>query len=242
MRTLLTLTILLTCLANVARASVDDVLAKLHARGGDLKTMAADVTLATRDVDFDADRWDTRSGTLVLERKPDGDTRVRVTFTKRQVGNRTEEARRDYLIDGERLVDRDHAAKKQTTRIIRKPGEKLDLFKLGEGPFPLPIGQSPDDVKKEFDVAPAAPKTPAPGLTYVQLTPKPGRPIADKFSSVLIGVNADGWPVEVQTSDANATIETRATLANIRLNDAVNPSEFQLPVIDDSWDKIDAAN
>ena len=27
-----------------------------------------------------------------------------------------------------------------------KPGEKLNLLKLGEGPFPLPIGQKKEDV------------------------------------------------------------------------------------------------
>jgi len=230
---------LVLLLSSFAFADVDAVLNQLHTRGADLKSMAADVKLMTRDSDLGDDDWDANVGTMVLERKPDDDTRVRVTFTERTRGKRTEKARRDYVIDGPSLVDRDWKAKKQTTRIVRRPGEKLDLFKLGEGPFPMPLGQKPEDVRKEFTVKPAAPEKPTAGVTYIELTPIAGSPMAQRFSRVTVGVNSDGWPVEVETSDKNAVIVTRAVLSNIRVNNAVAGKEFELEPIDDSWDKID---
>jgi hypothetical protein len=221
-----------------AKASVDDVLVKLHDRGKDLQTLAADVRLSTQDASL-GDDPDTRIGTLVFNRLPEGDTRVRATFTRRERGKRVEEARKEYLIDGTKLVERDYAAKKQTTRIIGKPGEKLDLFKLGQGPFPLPIGQPPEEVKKEFEVKTGKAETPTPGLNYIELIPRKDRPIADKFSSVLVGVDKDGWPVEVETLDKNATNLTRVELTNIRTNQAVNDKAFSLEPIDDTWNKVD---
>jgi hypothetical protein len=41
---------------------------------------------------------------------------------------------------------------------VLRPGEKVNLLKLGEGPFPLPIGQKRDDVKRQFDVTLAKPE------------------------------------------------------------------------------------
>ncbi len=222
-------------------ASTDDVLEQLHTRGNDLKTLAADVKLMTADTELGDADWDTRTGRLVVERKTDGDTRLRASFAKRERGKRVEEARKDYLLDGVQLIERDYATKRQVTRIVRKPGEKLDLFKLGEGPFPLPIGQSPDEVKKEFDVKPAKPEKPNPDLTYIELVPRKGRPIADKFSSIVVGVNKEGWPVEVVTLDKNQTLTTRAELSNIRINAEVGTKEFDLEAVDDTWDKIDGS-
>ena len=39
-----------------------------------------------------------------------------------------------------------------TNRFRARPGEKVNLLKLGEGPFPLPIGQPKEDVHREFIV------------------------------------------------------------------------------------------
>ena len=233
--------LLATSLTSIAHASVDDVLQQLHTRGKDLKTLAADVTLKTADTGLGDPDWDTRTGTIVVQRTDDADTRVRATFTKRQRGKRVDDARKEFVLDGEKLIERDYQEKRQVTRIVRKPGEKLDLFKLGEGPFPLPIGQPPEDVKKEFDVKVAKPTDVDPSLTYIELSPKPGRPIADKFTYVLVGVNKDGWPAFVETLDKNGTNTTRAELSNIRTNADVDPKVFDLEPIGDDWKKFDGS-
>ncbi|HEY0009019.1 MAG TPA: hypothetical protein VGB55_09885 [Tepidisphaeraceae bacterium] len=221
-----------------ADASVDQVLDALHQRGQNLKSLAADVKLAQIDNMGDES---TRTGTLVLQRAEDGDSKVRVTFNKTQRGKRITDARRDFVLDGQALIDRDWEQKKQTTRIVRQPGEKLDLFKLGEGPFPLPIGQPKEAVLKEFDVKKATVESPAAGMNHVELTPREGTPSARKFASLTVAVRPDGWPVEVTSSDANQTSTTIATLSNIRINDAVKASEFTLEPIGDDWRKIEEA-
>jgi outer membrane lipoprotein-sorting protein len=56
---------------------------------------------------------------------------------------------------------------------------------------------------------------------------------------VLVGVDKDGWPVEVETLDKNATNLTRVELTNIRTNQAVDDKAFSLKPIDDTWNKVD---
>lgn len=226
---------------SVARAdtTVDQVLQQLHDRGNDLKTLAADVVLKTADTELGDPDWDTRTGRITVERQQDGHARLRVTFLQRERGKRVEQSRREYVLDGEKLIERDYQEKRQVVRVVRKPGEKLDLFRLGEGPFPLPIGQPPDEVRKEFEVRETPPDKPEPGLTYIQLVPHKDRPMADRFAFILVGVNADGWPVFVQTLDKNGVQTTEARLSNLRINDPVDSKAFDLEPIDDSWKKFE---
>ncbi|MBC7783501.1 MAG: hypothetical protein H7144_06645 [Burkholderiales bacterium] len=222
-------------------ASTDQILDALHDVGRDLKTLAADVKLIDQDTDL-GDDPKTQSGRLVLQRLPDGDIQIRITFDKRVIGKReVPKYRRDFVLNGTTLIERDWNAdpKKETVRTLAAPGQKLDLFKLGQGPFPLPIGQPRESVLKEFDVKLVAPEGAPADRLAIELTPKPKTALASKYKRIVVTVRrSDGWPVEVQTTDQNETQVTRAMLDNIRVNDAVKPAEFDLEPIDDSWTKI----
>src|SRR5208282_426281 len=100
---------------------------------------------------------------------------IRVAFTQRQLGGKIFDAAHQYTLDNGILDDRDYLKKHENRTQVLKPGQKLDLFKLGEGPFPLPLGQKREDVLKLFDVAKVdlAPGDPA-GTVHLCLTPKDG--------------------------------------------------------------------
>ncbi len=73
------------------------------------------------------------------------------------------------------LIDRDYKRKTEIKRQVLRPGEKINLLKLGEGPFPLPIGQDKAEVKKLFDVTKEKLLKDDPqGTVHVKLVPKPG--------------------------------------------------------------------
>jgi hypothetical protein len=214
-------------------AQVGTLLQALHQAGTQLTSLAADVSLA--DIDPDLGDQTTRRGTLVLQRLPDGDTRLRVSLVEKITGNRTTPEQRDVVLQGSQLIDRDHRTKKQTTRQVRKPGEKVDLFKLGQGPFPLPVGQSPDEVHAQFDVTPGQlPDT-------VVLSPKPDTALSKKFKQIIVSVNLPtGLPSRIETIDPNESSRTIATLSNVRINQSVNDTEFILPQIDEKeWNLVD---
>lgn len=229
------------CVASRAMASVDATLDALHESGVNLRSLAADVSLAEDSSDT-GDRV-TRLGRIVLQKLPDGDTRVRATFTQKQSGNRIEEEKRDVLLQGQNLIDRDYKNKKQTIRQVRRPGEKVDLFKLGEGPFPLPVGQPREEVLKQFDVSELPTKDPN-VLGKVRLTPKSGTPLARKFKSITVTVDQKTkLPTQIVTIDPNETTTTTATLTHLRINDAVKDEEFELPPVDPKeWNIVDEAS
>jgi outer membrane lipoprotein-sorting protein len=223
-----------------ARASVDEALDALHQSGVDLKSLAADVTLRTTSGDLGDDR--TRVGTFVMQKLADGNTRVRASFTKTISGNRTTLERRDYVLSGTDLIDRDYSAspKKQTTTQVRKPGEKVDLLKLGEGPFPLPVGQSRQDVLKEFDVEEQKTDDPT-ALALIKLSPKPKTPLAEKFKWITVLIDrTTKLPKVVTTADPQEVDVNTATLSNLRVNGDVKDAEFELERINPTdWNLID---
>ncbi|MFK7959707.1 MAG: hypothetical protein AB8G96_04210 [Phycisphaerales bacterium] len=96
-----------------------------------------------------------------------------------------------YAVRGRWLADVNEADRTFNRYSIAAPGASFDPFRLGQGPFPLPIGQNPDDVIRAFDVQP----TPLPRdgmlsaldpatVEGIRLTPRPGTEAAKEFSAV----------------------------------------------------------
>lgn len=218
--------------AQTSTTGVDAILDALERRGQDLRTLRADVTLSESDAFGDAS---SRSGWFALQNRADGSTRAHIVFDRKVVDKKATSEKIEYLLDGGKLIDRNYQRTKQTTRQILRPGEKMNLLKLGEGPFPLPIGQKRDDVLKQFDVQQidGAKDDPA-GTVHLRLIPKERTPLARKFKSIDTWV-ANDLPVRIKTLDRNGETERTTDLANIKINESLKDSDFELPKIDDHW-------
>src|SRR5690349_14692361 len=129
-------------------SSLDEILDALDARGQGLKSFTANVSLTESTTDFGDET--TKSGKVVYQDQGNGNARIRVSFDTSKHNDKVKKERLDYeLIDG-KLIERNYATTSQTTQQIIRPGQKIDLFKLGQGPFPLPIGQPKEEVHKQF--------------------------------------------------------------------------------------------
>ena len=149
--------------------------------------------------------------------------------------------RPNILLDGEWLTDRDYDRKIEVRRQVLKPGEKMNLLKLGEGPFPLPIGQDKQEVHKQFDVTLVKPEKDDPANSlHLQLTPKPNTRLARRFSTIDVWVDRKlRFPVHIETVDANGGEEHKTDLTDLRINPAggLIDEDFALPQIDEKeWD------
>jgi outer membrane lipoprotein-sorting protein len=128
---------------------------------------------------------------------------------------------------------------------VLRPGEKINLLKLGEGPFPLPIGQEKQDVNRLFDVSkPESAKDEGaapPNTVRIRLKPKPGTQFAKKFSFIDVWVDRTSrMPVRIDTLDANEGIARSTELSNLRVNGGLTDDNFSLPKIDDQeWTRHD---
>jgi len=221
------------------KSSVDQILDALDARGENLQDFSAKVILT--DTDDSSGDSTVNTGSVVLQRKGPDDARIRVAFTKRQVGDKIFHADHQYTLDNGILDDRDYLKKHENRTQVLKPGQKLDLFKLGEGPFPLPLGQKKEDVLKLFDVAKIDPaKDDPPGTVHVRLTPKDGTQFASRFKTIDVWVDTvTAMPRRIQTDDINQTTTRTTDLSDVKINAGATDKDFAQPPVPPDWDVVE---
>ena len=83
-----------------------------------------------------------------------------MTFDTLIVADRRESIGQHYAFDGQWVVEKTPADKQFTKRQVVPPGEDFDPLRIGEGPFPVPVGQRKADILDRFD-AEILPATPA---------------------------------------------------------------------------------
>jgi len=222
-----------------AKSSVDQILDALDARGKSLQDFSASVKL-TDSNDTTGDET-INTGTVLLQRKGPDDARIRVVFTKKQQGDKIFTVDHEYMLDDGILTERDYQAKHETRQRVLKPAEKLDLFKLGQGPFPLPLGQSRQDVLAQFSVQKIAPASDdPPGTVHLQLTPDPNSRFAADFRTIDIWVDLAGaMPRRIQTLDLNQTTTRTTDLTDVKINTGLSDKDFALTPVSDGWDVVD---
>ena len=217
-------------------STVDEILDALDARGRNLKAFAADVSLTEGDATLANEV--TRTGRAVYQDQGEGRARLRVTFNERDNGKRVFQEKIEYLLEGGWLTDRDYKKKIEVRRQVLRKGEKLDLLKLGEGPFPLPIGQKKEAVHEQFGVEKVAPAKDDPaGTVHIRLTPKPGGQFARKFDEIDVWVDAKtSMPARIDTVQGE-TVRT-TVLKNFTVNPEppLTDKDFALPRTEGDWD------
>jgi outer membrane lipoprotein-sorting protein len=217
--------------------SVDEILDALDARGESLRDFVASVKLT--HTDKGTGESSAVAGTVYFQKKGEGDGRIRVVFNKKIEDEKIRPQNHQYVLDGGWLIERDYDAKIETRRQVKQPGEKMDPMKLGEGPFPLPIGQKKEDVKKLFDVKKIDPaKDDPPGTVHVQLTPKPGTQFAHKFAMIDVWVDlADAMPKRIQTQDTNVDAPDVKTteLNDVKIDTGLGDKDFAQENLPSDW-------
>jgi hypothetical protein len=168
------------------------------------------------------------------------DARLRVLFDRKVINDKPREEKVEYLLAGGMLTDRDYEKHAEVQRQVLKPGQKMNLLKLGEGPFPLPLGQDKKDVHAMFEVSKINPaKDDPPGTIHMKLTPKTGSQFERKFASIEFWVDLQSrMPVKIVTDDPNGTTQRTTTLTDVRVNTDLTDKDFQLPPINEKeWDR-----
>lgn len=179
---------------------VDDLLDRLEVSASELESFAA---MIRYDIYNDLlDRTETRRGEIIYRLGGAGDDtkRFAVLFDSLQVNRTLLPRTKHYVFDGQWLAEVDHEEKEFLKQQVVPPGRKLDPLKLGEGPFPMPIGQPRDEVKARFDVQPMAIPTDGPlgkvreafpALEGIVLVPLPGTLESEDFARVELLYDQD---------------------------------------------------
>lgn len=135
-------------------ATVDDLLAAIERADVGVRTLAARVKF-DQVKGVDGDRR-IRIGRVWYSDEPgkEGAARERrfaVRFEQVQIGARVDQEIEEIVFDGQWMVERKPGLKQIIKTQIARPGTAFDPLKLGEGQFPLPIGQKAAEIKAKYD-------------------------------------------------------------------------------------------
>lgn len=236
--------------------TVDDLLIALEDAGSDIRTLTANIRY-TRVFALEGDEQ-VRDGTLWYLHWPEGppnDDGVRkpaergfsIEFTRARMGERIDDVSRRYAFDGEWLLETDGETRVATRQQVVPPGQTFDPLRLGEGPFPVPIGQKREQIVERFDaelvetteniwdetlelIVTAKP-------TYqLKLTPKPKYASDIELAEIRLWYPADtllprlAW---TQSLDGN---ESWILLTQVKVNDALPPDATSTVPPAGDWD------
>jgi hypothetical protein len=220
-------------------SSALDVLAALERSGRDIASLSCEVQL--NETDNVTGASPTRSGTIRLLRTPD-QTRLHVDFTQTSDGQRIRRERIEYLLVDGWVIERDHQTKREIRRQLRAPGETFDPLQLGQGPLPLPIGQPVDQVTGQFDVIRVPPDSGDESLVFIELRPKRGTELFDRFESVTLGVDpGTQLPLKVVVVDATQPVVTTTRISRPIVNAPMDSGSFQTASDPAEWEIITEA-
>ncbi len=138
-----------------------DLLEALETADKGLRTFSAGIRYTKVFAEIEGGDTQAWQGKLYFDVKPDGQAvgpdaptrkRFAVIFDTLIVGERKREESKHLIFDGEYLVERNTRDKQFLKRRVVPKGERTDPLRLGEGPFPLPIGQRKAEILKRLDV------------------------------------------------------------------------------------------
>ena len=196
---------LLTSCFDASEQSVEEILDNIEST--EVVSLTANVVYTRTDPILD--RREIRTG-RVLFRKVDGGKReAAILFDTLIIGRRKEEKQKHYIFSGRWMAEVDHEKKQFIKRELVSPDEEsVDPFELGNGPIPLPIGQSKVSVLKQFAVELISRPSEGPlskldeNVIGLHLVPK----AKDEWEFVDLFYDPDTWlPVGVRTVELDGT-------------------------------------
>ncbi len=118
-----------------------------------------------------------------------------VRFDTLIIGDSRRDEVKQYIFDGQWLVEKTPGEKRFVKRQIVPPGQNFDPLRVGEGFMPIPIGQRKADILKRY-IATLVPleegledaelKSFVAGCTQLKLTPRPDLAEEDQFSEIRL--------------------------------------------------------
>ncbi|MFN7021903.1 MAG: LolA family protein [Phycisphaerales bacterium] len=147
-------------------ADSDDLLAALETAGAKIRTLTADLTHINRKSELEAGQTITKRGRLLFQNEPSPADSAsgspsatppthksrlfQIEFTSVEFGDERHAEDQVFIFDGQWLVEKQPGNKQMFKYRVVPPGQTTDPLAVGEGPFPIPIGQKKDRILERF--------------------------------------------------------------------------------------------
>lgn len=157
--------------------------------------------------------------------------RFRVAFeTLRQRRGAKTAERIDYAFDGLWLTVAKHRIKNITMYQLAAKGQKVEAFRIGKGPFPMPFGQNAAEMARYFEprLMKATDSDPK-GTVRLRLTTRAHHAASMPTTRMDMWIDTETHlPVKIRSRDKDRRTTT-AAFKDIQTNQAVDPGVFTIP-------------
>ncbi|MFG0252191.1 MAG: outer membrane lipoprotein carrier protein LolA [Phycisphaerales bacterium JB038] len=223
--------------------TADELLTRLEEADADLASLQADVMY--RKTNSLVGEEERRSGKLYFrQEQAEGEAQPRrqfaIEFQKLYIDDRKEMEERTFIFDGRWLVEKlpSETPRQMFKREIVPPGETFDPLAIGEGPFPIPIGQKREEILKHYEaeVLPPGEGQLEQHSYHIRLQRKPeARDRLDVETLDLWYLREDLLPVHAQAIDDGGNI-TEVSLVRVERNIAIDDRHFDTTAPTEGWE------
>lgn len=249
--------------------TAEDLLAALETADRDLHTLSAEIRYTREFGSIEGNTQQEWTGVLHYNANLTGDGPTQgpgdggqarparrgfaVLFDESILDNRRRKERRDFVFDGEWLVERLHGERQMIRRRVVPPGQVADPLRIGEGPFPIPIGQKREDILARYtaELLPAAggldrskPKEASimkftVGMDQLRLVPRPERADEDDFEEIRLWYkrSEDGRLLpQLARTISDSGDESLVILRDVRVNEPLPEGAMDTAQPPAGWD------
>ena len=207
--------------------TADELLAQLEQAGREHPAIQADTEYKV-DQQLTGDS-EHRSGSVKYQADtPERPAMFYVVFNTLKLGEGPTMADKvEYAFDGHWLTIAKHRIKQMTRYEVAPAGERVEAFKLGKGPFPLPFGQTAETMNKYFvaTTEPAGQDAPQ-NSDCLLLLPRDEYAEELNFTRLAMWVDRTSHlPVKLISADKSENITT-VSFTNIDSSPSFNEADF----------------
>jgi hypothetical protein len=209
---------------------VEKILDRLEKRGETIRDIQADLIYVKKDPILE-DKQTYKGELLFKQEEPN--PRFMVRFDEFEQEGVVRKKKEWHAFDGHWYIEARENTKTIVRREIVPPGEQVEVFRVGQGPFPLPFGQSKKDIIRHFKVyrVPTAKGDP-PNTDHLECIPRPGTEMDRRYGTVHFYIDRKlDLPVQVRTIEKEEEYEISATFPaeSIRINQGLAASRINVP-------------
>ncbi len=211
-------------------ATVDELLAQIEQAGQDSPAITADIEYHV-DQQLTGDSEHCTGSVKYQAAGEDQSARFYVGFDTLALGEGPTMADEvEYAFDGRWLTIAKHRIKQMTRYEVAAEGQRIEAFKLGKGPFPLPFGQTAETMNTYFHVTTAPPGDDAPtGADYLLLVPREDRAEELNFTRLEMWIDrTTHLPVKLISTDKSENVTT-VVFTNIDTSPTFEAGDFHPP-------------
>jgi len=220
---------------------VDQALDKLEARGKAAKAIEARIVydFITAGPIPEMDSSKKKFGTLFFVQT--GKPQFLVHFDRKEADNIVDRTPEYYAFDGLWLTERNDRSKTVIKREIVKPGQNIDLFDLGKGPFPLPFGRSRDEMLRYFEIRLHENEKDKPIM--LRCLPRQGTDLETRYRYVDLFIDRKlDMPTRVVCQRKIDDNRIEVAFSDISEHENIDPKRFVVPVPKDFQETIEPLN